>query len=149
MADRQAQIAQAPGGPWRGPWPRSVLRILRSSSSARVASHAHPSRTALAMASLGWPDADLPMASGSSLLGEMPYSPFSALVVSSPTLHWLSCWMVPRETREVQEKEMNIQEMTPFDLRKKVVTQKSQWTSCCKPERSEVTTRSIDPKTRS
>ena len=49
---------------------------LRSSSSARIASHTHPARMALAMAGLGWPDDDLPMlmASGSSLLGEMPYS---------------------------------------------------------------------------
>ena len=73
---------------------------LRSSSPARIASHTHPARMALAMASLGWPDDDLPilMASGSSLLGEMPYSGIFRPVVSSPTLHWLSCWMVPRLT---------------------------------------------------
>ena len=52
------------------------FEYLPSSSSARIASHTHPARMALAMASLGWPDADLPMlvASDSSLHGEMPYS---------------------------------------------------------------------------
>ena len=41
-------------------------------------------------------------------LGRCRAQAFSALVVSSPTPHWLSCWMVPRETREVQEKELDI-----------------------------------------
>ena len=60
------------------------------SFSARVASHAHPARVALAMASLGWPDADLPMlmASGSSLLGEMAYTGISrpGCVIANTTL---------------------------------------------------------------
>ena len=49
--------------------------------------HAHPARMALAMASLGWSDADLPMliASGSSLFWEMPYSG-TRCVIANTTL---------------------------------------------------------------
>ena len=110
---------------------------LRSSSSARVASHTHPSRTALAMASLGGRTLTFPCLwrRVRPCLG-MPYSGIfrSGCVIADTTLAELLDGAA-RNKRSPRKR--------------MVVTQKSQWTPCCKPERSEVTTRSTDPKMRS
>ena len=72
---------------------RDHFEAHRSSTSRAIAAHQEPARVALTMASLSWPDLDLPMLSmaGSSLLGQMPCSGIfrPSNVESSVSLHEL------------------------------------------------------------